>query len=480
MTGLCDLGVVEAAAAVRAGDVSPVELVEACLERIEAADATINAFIAVAADEALAEARERERLLSSGDDPGPLHGVPIAVKDNIETRAVPTTAGSAILAGHVPDRDAPVVRALRAAGAVVIGKTNLHEFAWGVTTENPHHGATRNPWDAARFVSGSSGGSAAAVASRMVPGALGTDTGGSICLPAAMCGAVGLRPTIGRVSTGGTIPLAWSMDTVGPMARSALDCAAVFDVIATGGRADATAWGRTPSTACGDVAGLTAGIPAGFARSRVQDGVREAFDAAVEVLEACGMRTVDVELADVDAIRSPWLTVMLVEASAYHAGWLRSDPDLYGDDVRTLLEIGAAIRAVDYVQAQRFRSLVRDELLATLDAVDVLLMPTAPFTATPVGARTAEIAPGDAVDVVSDVTRFACLSSAAGLPSLSLPCGFDADGLPIGLQVVGRPCSEDLLCGVGRAYQEATDWHLRAPGDPISAPHDQKGAPLDA
>ncbi len=265
MSGLVELGVVEAAAAVGTGEVSPVELVEAALERIAAVDGELGAYITVAAEAARAEALRRERE-ARGDGPlGPLHGVPLAIKDNIETRGLRTTAGSAIV-DRLPARDAAAVQRLRAAGAIVLGKTNLHEFAWGVTSENPHHGAVRNPWDRDRIAAGSSGGSAAAVVARTAAGALGTDTGGSICLPAALCGAVGLRPTIGRVSNRGTIPLAWSLDTVGPIARSALDCAALLGAIAGPDAGDPGTAAAAVDDYAGrieeEVAGLTVGVPA--------------------------------------------------------------------------------------------------------------------------------------------------------------------------------------------------------------------------
>ncbi len=336
-----------------------------------------------------------------------------------------------------------------------------------MTSENPHHGAVRNPWDRERIAGGSSGGSAAAVVARTAAGALGTDTGGSICLPAALCGAVGLRPTIGRVSNRGTIPLAWSLDTVGPIARSALDCAALLGAIAGADAGDPGTAVAAVDAYAGrieeEVAGLAVGVPAGLDAVAMQEPVREAFGGALDLLRGLGVEVVTVDALALEQIHGPWLTAMLTEASAYHAGWLRERPDDYGDDVRTLLELGTTLHAVDYVQAQRLRAQSRSALLASLAGVDALVLPTTTITAPPLGERAVALAGGVRGDRVAELTRFACVASAAGLPALSLPCGFDGAGLPVGLQLIGAPFAEALLLRLGHAYEQGTAWHARSP-----------------
>jgi aspartyl-tRNA(Asn)/glutamyl-tRNA(Gln) amidotransferase subunit A len=303
---LASLTVLEAAALIRSRKVSPVELTQACLDRIEAWEPVINAFITVTADQALEAARAHEKMIAAGYYLGPLHGVPIGLKDNVLTAGVRSTAGSKILADNVPDADATVVSRLRQAGAVVLGKLNMHEFAWGGTTDNPHYGPTRNPWDPSRFPAGSSGGSGAAVAAREVLGALGTDTGGSIRLPSAVNGCVGIRPTIGRVSNFNVIPLAWSMDTVGPMARTVDDVATMLSVIAGYDPNDEGTDARPVpdySRGIGDgVRGLGIGVVSDYFFSHLQEPVRKAVSSAIDSLVAQGAVVREVEIANIRAI----------------------------------------------------------------------------------------------------------------------------------------------------------------------------------
>lgn len=464
---LLDLTLTEASVAIAAREVSPVELVDACLVRIVETDETLNAYIDVYAAEARQVAKAAESMVAAGHLLGPLHGVPLALKDNIALRDRRTTAGSKILADWKPDADATVARRLKAAGAVLIGKTNMHEFAWGGTSANPHFGSVRNPWDTSRFPAGSSGGSGAAVASRSCFGALGTDTGGSVRLPSAVNGIVGLRPTIGRVSNAGVIPLAWSMDTVGPMARTTEDCALMFNELAghdplDPGSARVPVDDYTADLGLG-VEGLRIGIISDYFFAHLQAPVREAVMAALGVLERAGAVVVEVPVEHVHGNISARLTIESAEPSAYHQRWLRERPEDYGDDVRLLLEVGELLLATHYIQAQRYRSLLRAEFLQAFKSVDVFLCPTLPFTATQVGETLVEIEQDAPEDMLSAIMQFTGVPSLTGLPSLNVPCGFDHAGLPVGMQVIGRPFDESTLFRVGAAYQRKTDFHTRSP-----------------
>lgn len=463
---LLDRTLVDTADLVATGEVSPLELVEATLRRIEEVEDT-HAFISVYADDARQIARASEMMIAAGHRLGPLHGVPIALKDNIDVRGRVTTAGSKVLADHRPDADATVVRRLRSAGAIVVGKTNMHEFAWGGTSANPHYGSVTNPWDVTRMPGGSSGGSGVAVATRASFGALGTDTGGSIRLPSALNGITGLRPTLGRVSNAGVVPLAWSMDTVGPMARTAADCAALFTALAGYDPADAGSVDRSAIDYSRDlglgVDGLRIGVIDGYSLHHLQPQVEKAVRAALDVLTSAGARTCEVSVPDIEGNISAQLTVEAAEPSTYHQRWLRERPEDYGDDVRLLLEAGELLLATQYLQAQRYRALLRDQVTAALARTDVLVCPTLPFTATPLGEETVEIEPGVPEAMLSAIMQFTGLPSLTGLPAISVPCGFDDAGLPIGMQLIGRPFDEGTLLRVADAFQGETSFHSRVP-----------------
>lgn len=464
---LTDLSLVETARLVERKEVSPVDLVDACLARIEAVDDRLNAYITVYDDAARQVAQAAETMVAAGHVLGPLHGVPIALKDNIALKGLRTTAGSKILADWRPDEDATVAARLKSAGAIFIGKTNMHEFAWGGTTDNPHHGTCRNPWDPERFPAGSSGGSGAAVAARTCFGAFGTDTGGSIRLPAAVNGIAGIRPTIGRVSNHGVIPLAWSMDTVGPMARTVADCALLFNVVAgPDPKDDGTVFEPVEDyTADLDrgLAGLRIGVVPDYFFTHLQPPVHDAVRRALTTFTDLGAGVLDVAIENIRGNISAQLTIESCEPSTYHQRWLRERPDDYGDDVRTLLEMGELLLATHYLQAQRYRKLLRNEFLEAFKAVDVFVCPTLPFTATPVRETTVVIENGVEEDMLSAIMQFTGVPSLTGLPSLAVPCGFDADGLPIGMQIIGRPFAEATLFRAGAAFQAATDFHTRAP-----------------
>ncbi|MBA3584657.1 MAG: Asp-tRNA(Asn)/Glu-tRNA(Gln) amidotransferase subunit GatA [Gemmatimonadetes bacterium] len=464
---LMQLSLAEAARLVGEKEVSPVDLVDASLGRISAVDEKLKSFITVYEEEARRVARALEAMISAGHRLGPLHGVPVALKDNIGLEGLRTTAGSKVLADWVPEEDATVAARLKGAGAVMIGKTNMHEFAWGATSANPHHGFVRNPWNTGRFPAGSSGGSGAAVAARCCFGSLGTDTGGSIRLPAAVNGIAGIRPTIGRVSNHGVIPLAWSMDTVGPMARTVEDCALMFGVICGHDPKDATTAQVPVTDYLADLArgveGVRIGVVPGYFFHHLQPAVHDAVRDALKTFESLGASVVDVEIQNIHGNISAQLTVEACEPSAYHARWLRERPEDYGEDVRLLLELGEMHLATHYIQAQRYRGLLRREFLEAFKSVDVFVCPTLPFTATKVGEMEVVIEDGAAEDMLGAIMQFTGVPSLTGLPSLAVPCGFDAEGLPVGMQVIGRPFDEATLFRIGAAYQRATDFHEQAP-----------------
>jgi len=464
---LLQLDLCEAARLLRRREISPTDLVQASLASIRRHDAVLKSFITVFEEQAIEVAKAASIMLDAGHDLGPLHGIPIALKDNIALSGYRTTAGSKILADWVPARDATVTAKLRSAGAVFVGKTNMHEYAWGGTSANPHYGFVRNPWDTERFPAGSSGGSGVAVAARFCFGAMGTDTGGSIRLPSAVNGIVGIRPTYGRVSNYGIVPLAWSMDTAGPMARTVADCALMFGVVAGHDAADAA----SAVQPCSDymaglrtgVRHLRVGIIPGYFFEHLQQAVYEAAQEALRVFTSLGAQIVEIDMEHIDGNISAQLTIEAAEPSAYHQRNLRERPGDYGDDVRTLLETGELLLATQYIQAQRYRALLRAAFLDAFQKVDVFICPSLPFTATKVGATTVAIENGIEEDMLSAIMQFTGIASLTGLPSLNVPCGFDQDGLPVGMQIIGKPFDEATLFRVGHAYQGATTFHRRTP-----------------
>ena len=463
---LLDLSLSEASRLVMKKEISPVELVDAALDRIKSVDSTLHAYITVY-EQAREVAKAAEIMIAAGHELGPLHGIPLALKDNIALKGLRTTAGSKILADWLPDTDATVASRLRSAGGIFVGKLNMHEFAWGGTSNNPHYGAVRNPWNTERFPAGSSGGSGVAVAARMCWGALGTDTGGSIRLPAAINGIVGIRPTYGRVSNHGIIPLAWSMDTAGPMARTVEDCALMFSVIAGHDANDPTTAKVPVQDYLGGlrtgVKGLRIGVVPGYFFHHLQKPVFDAIKRALSTFESLGAVIQDVEIDNIHGNISAQLTIESCEPSTYHQRWLRERPQDYGDDVRTLLEVGEMLLATHYLQAQRYRALLRQEFMNAFRQVDVFVCPTLPFTATRVGEMKVVIENGEEEDMLSAIMQYTGVPSLTGLPSLAVPCGFDPDGLPVGMQIIGRPFDEATLFQAGMAFQSVTDFHRKAP-----------------
>jgi aspartyl-tRNA(Asn)/glutamyl-tRNA(Gln) amidotransferase subunit A len=449
-------------------EVSPVEVVQAHLDRIAATDGKLKAYLTVTAEPALAAARAAESAVMAGAHLGALHGVPIALKDLYCTRGIRTTAGSRILADWVPSSDATVVTRLADAGAILLGKLNMHEFAYGPEGLNPHYGAPWNPWDAARhrMCGGSSSGSGAAVAAGLAAATLGSDTGGSIRIPSSLCGLTGLKPTYGRVSRAGALPLSWSLDHIGPMARSARDCALMLGMIAGYDPRDPTTSVLPVPDYTAALSGHIKGVRVGLLRAFFLDSaapeVRQAVEVGVKVMETMGaiVSEVALELAPMAAGASS--AVLAAEAYAYHEPWLRRRRREYGDDVGQRLLVGAFVSAGDYLKGQRVRTLMREEVDRVLGALDVLACAATPIAAPAVGDT--EVAVGhERMPVRSSLIRYTRPFNLTGHPAASVPCGFTSDGLPIGLHLIGRPFDEATVLRVADAYQRATDWHARRP-----------------
>ena len=449
-----------ASALIHSRRASSVDLVRACLDRIAGHDRDLGAFITLTADSAIDEAKRADAELANGVDRGPLHGIPIALKDLYDTAGVRTTAGSRIFSDRVPDRDSAVVEKLRAAGAVFLGKLNLHEWALGVTNQNPHFGPACNPWDMSRIPGGSSGGSAVAVASGLCFMSPGSDTGGSIRIPASLCGVVGLKPTYGRVSLRGAIALSWTLDHAGPLARTVGDVALALNAIAGHDPLD-------PSSADVPTEDHASGLEDGAQSVRVLvptnhffDDVDREVDAAVReaarVLASLGATVTDMALPRVDLLAPTQRAILLTDAAAAHREHLRERAADIGADVLTRLRTGQTFTGMDYAQARRDRNELRREWLALLRDHDVILSPT---TLIPAPPRDGE----DAVAAAQRLTANTSPFNLTGLPAISVPCGFTQTGLPIGLQLAGGPWRERLLLRVARAYEHATPWHERQP-----------------
>jgi aspartyl-tRNA(Asn)/glutamyl-tRNA(Gln) amidotransferase subunit A len=457
--------IAEIAPRIRAGEITATQLTQACLDRIGRYDARINAFITLLADSALAQAKQLDEERSTGTYRGPLHGIPIAHKDLYYTRGVRTTAGSKILADFVPDHNATVVSKLEAAGMVLLGKVGLHEFALGGTNNNPHYGAVHNPWDLDRIPGGSSGGSGAALAAGFCLAATGSDTAGSIRIPAHACGISGLKPTYGRVSCFGVVPLAWSRDHPGPMARSIRDCALLLNAMAGYDSRDSASVDRDVPDFTADlergVHGLRVGVPTNHFTDQVQADVLSAWRLAVAQLESLGAELVEVSVTT--DLYSPGASpARQAEPAAFHADWLRERPADYGDDVRMSLQSVGQATAVDYVKSERARSSLLLEMRSLFDRVEVLVTPTLPITATRIGDREVDI-DGQRVPLMPQMIRFTLPFNQTGYPAASVPCGFDRHVLPIGLQIAGRPWEESTVLRVAHAYQQSTNWHHLRP-----------------
>ena len=438
------------------GSVTPSEATTMYTRRIDRLDPAYNCFITRLPDMAATAAAEAGRRFASGKPLGPLDGVPVAVKDIIYISGVRCTAGSKILANNVAAYDSPVVKKVKKAGGVIVGTTNLHEFAAGVTSNNPHYGPVRNPWDPNRVAGGSSGGSAAAVALGMVPAALGTDTAGSVRIPAALCGVVGLKPTYGRVSRLGVIPLASSLDTVGLLTSCAWDAAALLQAIAGHDEGDPTTVDTPVPDYVSELEESFKPPRVGVLRSRLEGRVdpemRRAFDTMMGRLEEIGCRVEASELDGWDEAGENWLPIRRAEATAFHLKWLDSSPELYGDDVRKLLEKGKDIRAVDYISAINSRPSLMQRFAASMADHDVVATPTTCAAAPLVGESTLTVA-GKEVDTYSALNSLTLPFNMVGFPAVSIPMGL-VRGLPVGAQLAAKPFDESTLLKTVQAYEK--------------------------
>ena len=434
--------IAELARALRARETTAETAATECLERIAERNPAVNAYITVLADQALAQARQADAELSRGHDRGPLHGVPLSLKDIIDMRGVPTTAASKVRHGHVAIDDAPIVARLRDAGAVLLGKTNLHEFALGTTNEDSAFGPVRHPLDPNRSPGGSSGGSAASVLDGMAYASIGTDTGGSIRIPSAACGLVGLKPALHEIPVEGIVPLSSTMDHVGPLCRSVEDAALVYDALR----------GARQLLAPQSVNGLRAGVLRGYFTSLLDPQVAVAFDAACRAMSDGGALLANVQIPHAGDIAPIYLHIVLAEGAAYHAKTLDSHADEYTENVRLRLEMGRYLLAEDYVRALRGRDVLTLEVDAAMRGMDVLVLPTLPVPAVRLGATTMRI--GAVEEPVRNLTlRLTQLFNVTGHPAITLPCGKTTDGLPIGLQIVGARNQTGALMSAAAAIE---------------------------
>ncbi|MGC9397281.1 MAG: Asp-tRNA(Asn)/Glu-tRNA(Gln) amidotransferase subunit GatA [Anaerolineae bacterium] len=492
MSDLCDLTIHEALDALRHGDITSVDLTQAVLDRILAVDNALQAYLTLTPETALEQAAAADAARAEDHD-APLLGIPIALKDNISTQGVETTAGSKILEGYIPPFDATIVRKLKAAGAIVLGKTNLDEFAMGSSTENSAFFPTRNPWDATRVPGGSSGGSAAAVAAGEALAAVGTDTGGSVRQPAALCGVVGARPTYGRCSRYGLIAFASSLDQAGPLTRDVTDAALMLQIMAGHDPLDSTTWpDPVPDYSAAlsrDVKGLRIGVPREYFAEGLQPDVEHAIREALQTFVELGAELVDVHLPHTDYALSTYYLVAPAEASAnlarfdgvrygYRAsaradagGNFETIGDLYahtrgagfGPEVLRRIMLGtyalsAGYYDAYYLKAQKVRTLIKGDFDVAFADVDLIAGPTSPVTAFRLGERTADPLQMYLADI------FTLSQALAGIPAISVPCGFDAEGLPVGLQLAAPALHEARMFHAAFAYEQATEWHKRRPG----------------
>ena len=432
-------------------------LAEACYRQIERLNPTLNAFITVIDPQ---EALNAQLLGKDTPASNALRGIPIAIKDLFDTAGIRTTAGSKFFAENIPEQDAFVVEKLKQAGAIIVGKTNTHEIALGVTGDNPHYGTARNPWDTTRIPGGSSSGSAIAVATGMALGALGTDTGGSIRIPASLCGVVGFKPTFGRVSLRGVFPLSWNLDHVGPLTKCVKDAALMLQVISVYDPIDPASIKMLTGDYLGhlvdDMEGRRIALGIGEFIETSDPEVLEAVGQAAKVFESMGCKVQEV---DVSWMREAALANKLMtqsDGAAVHRERLKEYPEMFGDDIRRRLEDGAKTSSTEYILARRTQTEVRKRCEQFFESHDFLIVPTTPITAPTIEGH-------DAVEQAGRLTRFTAPFNLAGLPALSLPCGFTKKGLPIGLQIISRSWADAKVLNAGYAFEQATEWHTHFP-----------------
>ncbi len=461
---LAFLSIEEAASLLRGKEVSPVDLVNVSLARMERWNSELHAFLTILAEPARRRAKLAEKEILRGSDRGPLHGIPISLKDNFYTRGIRTTAGSKILSDFVPETDSHVASRLARAGTILLGKTNMHEFAYGITGENPHYGSSRNPWAPQRISGGSSGGSAVAVATGMGFASAGTDTGGSIRIPSALCGIVGLKPTFGLVSVSGVVPLAVSFDHAGPIARSVTDACILLESIA----------GKYPKGAVRpDHRKLRENLPARFRLGwpkhfffeKLDNEVRRLVEATAKVFQQVGAEIQEVSLPRLVNSVGQATSAVVAEASHYHEsqGYFPARAKEYGEDVRGHLEWGHKLLAVDYLRAMDAQREVEQDFASAFEKVDAIIAPTSPITAPLIGESEVHVAGQRETPVRAELLRMTRPANLTGHPAISIPCGFSPQGLPVGLQLIGPRWGEARLLSIALAYEQSTTWHRRHP-----------------
>ena len=465
MSDPAEMSLKDLAGAIRRRKVSSLEVTKALLARIEKWQPALNAYARVEAEDALKSAKAADRALAAGKAKGPLHGVPLAHKDMYYSKGKLAECGTKIRRGWIAPATATAVERLEAAGSFRLGALNMVEFAYGPTGHNVHTGHVRNPWDVTRITGGSSSGSGSAVGARIAPAALGSDTGGSIRMPAHFCGVTGFKPTNGRVSRANCMPLSFSLDTVGPLAQTAEDCALILSTIAGPDPLDPTTTGAPAwdaKKAKRPVKGMTIGIPKSFYVDDLESDVANALDEAAATFKKLGVRVVQVDLPDQNLVAAAALIVLAVEAASYHAPWLRSRPNDYGDQVRNRLQNGLAYSGVEYLEALRWRGQALAVHLEAIGKCDAVLAPVSRAVA-PTIAETDVGGATNAESVIQTITRFMRAINYLGLPALVVPAGFGQHNMPIGLQLIGRPFGDETLTALGNAFQAATDYHTRAP-----------------
>ena len=446
--------------------ISSREATQSCLTRISQWEPGLNAFMAIEADEALKAADTADALLATGKSKGPLHGVPLAHKDMYYEAGKVVTCGSIIRRDWVAASTSTALQRLKDAGTIRLGSLHMAEFAYGPTGHNAHYGAVHNPWGFDHITGGSSSGSGAAVAARLTFAALGSDTGGSIRMPAHFCGVTGLKTTVGRVSRAGAMPLSQSLDTVGPLARTAEDCALLLSLMAGADAEDPTAIGAdipdylTALTA--PLTGLTIGVPKSFYVDDLDAEVARVLDETVATLKREGVRIVTVDLPDQRQLTAACQLVLAVEAAAFHKAWMIERPQDYSPQVLMRLQNGLAIPAISYLEAMRWRGIALEAQLAATAGVDAVIAPVAPVAAPTIAESDVGNKPG-AEAVIQNLTRFTRPINYLGLPSLAIPAGFTGSGLPVGLQLTGRPFDEATILRIGAGFQRATDFHTKLP-----------------
>ena len=463
---LCYMSAGQLSRLIQSREVSPVEVVDAHLSRIQSTDQVLNSFITLLPEPARAAARRAESEISAGNYRGPLHGIPVGLKDLFNTGGVRTTSGTRLFDNFIPQQDCTVAARFHQAGAILLGKLNMHQLAYGPTGENPDYGHMHNPWDPDRFAGGSSGGSGSAAAAGQCTITMGSDTGGSVRIPAALCGIVGLKPTYGLVSRHGLTPLSWCMDHPGPLVRTVEDAALTMNAIAGYDPNDvASSQVDVPdytTALTGDIRGLRIGVPREFFEAPLDGEVAQVVRKAIDLLEELGASVREVSFPLFEHAQAISGTILMAEAAAYHRELLARDGDKLYPPVRLRLEAGLFITAADYLKAQQGRALFNREARDLLREVDLLAGPMEPVTAPKL--LSTEVQAGDrTIGTTAALTQYSRPYNITGFPAISVPCGFSDAGLPIGLQLAGRPFDEVTVLRAANAYEQATDWHRQRP-----------------